>query len=138
MTTYAPGTVRLVELRGKVRLLRYLPNDDPDRLPWVMDATYDQGDYVRSNWAGSELELKPLDLLIPEEVLRWPPKLPEPTGAGAVITADEPGDPNGEYRNRRLVRTEVPSERRWVDREGDWYSYAELSNVTKLSDGFPA
>ena len=66
-----------------------------------------------------------------------PPKPDEPEGLGAVIVADEPGDPTGEYKQARLTRTGVTSVRSWIDDDGDWYCYAELTNVTILHDGFP-
>ena len=61
----------------------------------------------------------------------------EPGGLGTVIVADEPGDPDGEYLQARLTRTGIQSERRWIDDDGDFYTYAELSNVTLLREGFP-
>lgn len=55
MCEIEPGAVALATIRGKVRLLRYLP--DAGEHPWVMDNTYDPDDYIHSNWLGTEPEL---------------------------------------------------------------------------------
>lgn len=47
------GTVAVAILNGKVRLLRYLPEDGSPN-PWTMDPTYEKEDYVQSNWESLE------------------------------------------------------------------------------------
>jgi hypothetical protein len=65
---WKPGDVKVVEVQGKVRILRYRPPGAEDaEWPWVMDQTYDRDDYIHSNWTGFEPELRPLVVIDPED-----------------------------------------------------------------------
>ena len=151
MTTYPPGTVAMV--------VRY-KGDETERVGirdthgWAVCNRRGEKSYAQWASSSSVTVLRPLVVIDPEanpylkgtaSWIDWieseytaqtrPPNPPEPTHPGAVITADEPGDPSGEYKSRRPVRTEVESPRCWVDRDGDWYAFAELTNATVIREG---
>lgn len=99
--THEKGDVAIATVRGKVRLLRYLPNKKGDTHPWVMDQTYNDGDYIQSNWTGDESQLIGFQQVDP-------PKPYEPTGLGAVVEAS-------------CVHNDI--RRRWLrSHDQNWYS----------------
>ena len=73
-----------------------------------------------------------LDYLADQIEQQTSPPVAEPVGLGAVVLAHA-----GSGNREPVVRAGLPSERRpWVDRDGDWHSWADLRDVEVLAEGW--
>jgi hypothetical protein len=158
MTNYEPGAVASATARG-VPNVRVMRREGRDCYGWVAALATDHLTLLKDSEVTDIRPLVVIDAEDREQVERLtaaiaehrapgpnvhnikaalrslihPPKPEEPTGAGAIITAQRP---NTSEDLARLIRTDVRSPRRWVDPDGDYYAYAELDDVVVRHEGW--